>query len=264
MTPNATLYLALFFYTCGTLVALATLFKRETRTQHAAMVLMILGFVSHTIWIGTICVKTHHPPLTNLPEAVSFIAWTLFAAELIVFIRYRVHAASFFVYPLVLMMLTVSAVVREPFAKMDPSLRSSIFTMHVLFSAVGVAALLIGLAFTTLSFVQDRALKSKRRGALWDWIPSLTICRVVGYRTLAIGFSIYTLGVLAGIIWSYRTTDELIDLRVKPIGGVVAWVLFGILLQSYVSGEYRRRRMMVVSACAFVAILVTMLGINRV
>ena len=118
MTPNVMLYVALFLYACGTLVALATLFTRDKRTQQVALGVMIAGFVSHTIWIGSICVRTHHPPLTNLPEASSFVAWTLFLVELIIFIRYRVHAAAFFLYPLVLMLLTVTAVVREPFAQM--------------------------------------------------------------------------------------------------------------------------------------------------
>ena len=225
---------------------------------------LIGGWVSHTIWIGTICARTGHPPLTNLPEAASFVAWTVFLAELVLFIRYRVHAASFFVYPLVLMLLTISAVVREPFAQMDPSLRSGLFTTHVLLSTVGVAALLVGLAFSTLAFVQDRALKSKHRGALWEWIPSLNVCRTLSYRTLAVGFSIYTLGILAGILWSYRTTSELIDLRVKQIGGVVAWILFAILLQSYISGVYRGPRTAVISACAFVATVIAILGIHRV
>ena len=264
MSPNLTLYAALALYACGTLMALATLFTRQARTQHAALVVMILGFISHTIWIGTICVRTHHPPLTNLPEAAAFVSWTLFAVELILFLRYRVHAASFFVYPLVLMLLTVAAVVHEPFARMDPSLRSSLFTMHVLFSAVGVAALLVGLAFTTLAHVQDHALKSKRRGPLWEWIPSLSVCRNISYRALAIGFSIYTLGLLAGILWSYRTTAGLIDLRTKQVSGMVAWIFFAVLLQFYISGAYRGRRTVVVSVCAFIAIVVAMMGIHRV
>jgi ABC-type uncharacterized transport system permease subunit len=264
MSPNLTLYSALALYACGTLIALATLFTREKRMQQLALAVMLLGFVSHTIWIGTICAMTHHPPLTNLPEAASFVSWTLFAAELIVFVRYRVHAASFFVYPLVLMLLTIAAVVHEPFATMDPAMRSSLFTMHVLFSTVGVAALLIGVAFTTLSYVQDRSLKSKRRGPLWEWIPSLSVCTAVSYRTLAIGFSIYTLGVLTGILWSYRTTAEVTDFRVKEIGGVVAWILFGVLLQSFAGGAYRARRNLVISTFAFVAIVITIFGIHRV
>jgi len=264
VSPNVTLYIALGFYAAGTLVALVSLFTRELRTQHAGLVLMVTGWLSHTFWIGTICARTGHPPLTNLPEAASFIAWTVFLAEMILFFRYRVHAASFFVYPLVLMLLTVSAVVREPFAQMDPALRSGLFTAHVLLSTVGVAALLVGLAFTMLAFVQDRSLKSKQRGPLWEWIPSLNVCRTLSYRILAVGFSIYTLGLLAGILWSYRTTAALIEGRTKQIGAIVAWVLFAMLLELFIKGVYRARRTLVISACAFVATVIAILGIHHV
>jgi ABC-type uncharacterized transport system permease subunit len=86
----------------------------------------------------------------------------------------------------------------------------------------------------------------------------------LSYRTLAVGFSIYTLGILAGILWSYRTTAGPIDLRVKQLGGIAAWVLFAVLLQTYISGVYRARRTVVISVCAFVAIVVAMLGIHHV
>jgi ABC-type uncharacterized transport system permease subunit len=264
MSPNATLYIALAFYAAGTLVALVTLFARDVRMQHGAFGLMLVGWISHTIWIGTICTMTGHPPLTNLPEITSFVAWTVLLVELILFLRYRVHAAAFFVYPLALILLTLTAVVREPFAKMDPSLRNGLFTTHVFLSTIGVAALLVGLAFTMLAWFQDQSLKSKRRGKLWEWIPSLNVCRNLGYRMLAIGFAIYTLGVITGILWSYRTTSELMEVRVKQVGGLVAWILFGALLQSYINGSYRARRTMVISAGAFVAILIAILGIHHV
>jgi ABC-type uncharacterized transport system permease subunit len=263
ISPNATLYAALVLYLAGTVVAFASLFRRELRLQRAGIGFMIAGFVTHTIWIGTICTKTGHPPLTNLPETLSFVAWTIFLTELILFMRYRVHAASFFVYPLVLILLTVAAVVREPFSQLDPALRSRLFTAHVLFTTIGVAGLLIGLAFGVLAYVQDRSLKSKRQGRLWEWIPSLNICKLVSYRALAIGFSVYTFGLLAGVMWSYRTTAGLMELRTKQIGAVVAWVLFAVLLQSYISGAYRARRTMLISAGAFVAIVVAMLGIHH-
>ncbi len=263
MSPNATLYVALVLYAAGTLLALTTLFARDHRPQLMALGFMIAGFISHTVWIAGICIRTHHPPLTNLPEASAFMAWTLFAVELVLFIKYRVHAASFFVYPLVLMLATVAAVVHEPFAKMAPSLRSNLFTAHILFATVGVASLFIGLAFTLLAFLQDRALKRKQRGALWEWIPSLNICRRLSYRALAIGFSIYTLGILFGILWQYRTSAELLAPGVKQVGAIISWVLFAMLLQSYLSGSYRGRRTMLISACAFVATLVAILGIHH-
>jgi ABC-type uncharacterized transport system permease subunit len=258
-----TLYVALGLYALGTLAALLSLFIRVKKLQHTGLILMIGGFAAQTMWIGTICARTGHPPITNLPEAASFVAWLVFAVELALWIRYRVYAASFFVYPLVLLLLTISAVVGENFAVLDPELRSNVFTAHLLLTTVGVAGLFIGLAFGLLALLQDRALKQKTRGRLWDWIPSLDVCRTVSYRAMAIGFSIYTLGLLAGVLWSYRTTAGLMDLRVKQIGAVTAWVLFGILLNSYISNTYRQKRMILVSAGAFVSIVVAILGISR-
>ncbi|MBV8517242.1 MAG: cytochrome c biogenesis protein CcsA [Acidobacteria bacterium] len=260
--PTDPLYLALACYAVGTLAALTSLFSRDVRLQRAGLVLMIAGFVAHTIWIGTICTRTGHPPITNLPEATSFIAWTVFAVELALWIRYRVYAAVFFVYPLVLLLLTISAAVGEHFAVLDPQLRSNVFMAHLLLTTVGVAGLLIGVAFGLLAFIQDRSLKSKQRGRLWDWIPSLGVCKTLGYRALAIGFSIYTLGILCGVLWSYRTNAELMDLRVKQVGALIAWILFGVLLQQYISGAYRARRTVLLSAGGVVAILVAIVGIR--
>jgi ABC-type uncharacterized transport system permease subunit len=257
-----TLYAALAFYALGTLAALASLFVGTKRMQYAGLLFMIAGFVSHTVWIGTICAATGHPPLTNLAEAVSFVAWVVFAMELGLWVRYRVYAASFFVYPLVLFLLTVSAVVGENFVVLGPELRSNLFTAHLLMSTVGVAGLLIGLSFGLVALIQDRMLKSKKPGRLWQWIPSLDVCKNLSFRALAIGFSIYTIGLIAGVLWSYRTSAGFMDLRAKQIAAVTAWILFGVLLQSYISNTYRQKRMLFVSAGAFIAIVVAMLGIR--
>jgi ABC-type uncharacterized transport system permease subunit len=259
---TATLTAALVLYALGTVAALLSLFVRTRGLQVRGLVLMIAGFAAHTGWIATICIRTGHPPLTNLAETASFVAWTVFAVELGLWIRYRVYAASFFVYPLVLLLLTLSAAVGEDFQVLDPELRSNLFTAHLLMSTVGVAGLMIGLAFGLLAMLQDRALKNKTRGRLWELIPSLDVCSRVSYRALAIGFSIYTLGLIAGVLWSYRTTAGLMDLRVKQIGAVTAWVFFGIILQSYIANTYRRKRTLFISAGAFIALVVAMLGIR--
>src|SRR6185436_10430115 len=149
-SSTVTLYIALGCYALGTLAALLSLFTPMKRLQHSGLILMVAGFVSHTIWIGTICTQTGHPPITNLPETASFVAWVVFAVELGLWIRYRVYAAAFFVYPLVLLLLTLSALIGEQFAVLDPQLRSNVFTAHLLLSTVGVAGLMIGVAFGLL------------------------------------------------------------------------------------------------------------------
>lgn len=261
---NLTLYIAVTIYALGTLAVLAGLYNRSMRLQQIALVLMCGGFVVHTVWIGMVCSATEHPPLTNLPEIAAFLAWLIFAVELFLFIRYKVHAAAFFVYPLILMLMTITVVVRAPFAPADPALDSNLFVGHLLLSTVGIASLLIGLAFFVLYRFQERSLRSKRQGRLFEWIPSLQVCETVSYRALAIGFGIYTTGLIAGFLWSYRTHIGTYDLRSKEIAAVVAWVLFAALLQSYNSGTLGTRKNLVISAAAFVSILIAVLGVQHV
>lgn len=223
---------------------------------------MLTGFIAHTVWIGTVCIRTQHPPLTNLPEAVSFIAWTILAVNVFIFFRFRVQALAFFVYPLVLLLVTITAVVQERFASLDASMRSNLFIAHTFLTALGVAGLFLALIFTTLYQVQERALREKKRGPLYEWIPSLRLCDTLTYRALSIGFGVYSLGLLAGVLWGYRST-EMLQVRVKEFAALVAWVLFAALLQSYLSGSLRTRKTIGISIAAFISIVVAVLGIDR-
>lgn len=264
MPLSTSLYVTVGLYVAATLLSLATLVRKVDLWQRIALWFAIVGFVAHTVWIGTICASTGHPPLTNLPEAASFIAWMVIALELFLFFRYRVHAAAFFVYPFAVLLLSVTAIVREPFAKLDPALRSNLFIAHLLLTTIGTAALIIALAFAMLYRIQDRALKKKSRGAFYEWIPSIKVCDFVTYRALTIGFVIFTLGILTGFLWSYRTTAGLVTLRSKEIGALAAWVMFAALLQSYLSGTFRTQKTLVISAAAFISIIVAILGIHHV
>lgn len=263
MSPTTSLYLAIALYGAGTVATLASLALGAVRLQRIAFWVMAAGLLAHTFWIGTICTITGHPPLTNLPEAVSFIAWTLLLINLILQVRYRIDGASFFVYPLVLLLLSTAAIVRDAFQPLPPELRSNVFIGHLLFTTVGVAGLLVALAFSAMYLMQERAIKSKKRGRIWKWVPSLRVCDRVSYRALTIGFSIYTVGVLAGIAWAYRASGVLSTPGVKEVGALVAWVMFAALLQSYLSGTYRTPRTLVIGAIAFLSILAAIFGIQH-
>ena len=110
-------------------------------------------------------------------------------------------------------------------------------------------------------WLQDRALKTKTRGASVGLDPEPQRLQDVSYRALAIGFSIYTLGLLAGILWSYRTTAGLMDLRAKQIGADRRLDP----LRDRAAGVHqrhlsRRAAPIVIGACAFVAIVVAIWG----
>lgn len=263
ITLNTTLYFAIALYGLGALIVLWALVRREGNPPRIAISLAGFALLSHTVFIGTICSTTGHPPVTNLAETVTFIAWVIMVGELVLLWRYKVQAAAFFVYPVVVLLLVIAAVVREPFSGVPPSRHSGIFIAHILLTTIGVAALLVALAFAMLYFIQERAIKRKRRGAFYDWIPSLRVCDLVSYRVLTSGFGIYTLGLLVGIFWSYELHEGMMTFGAKEIGALVAWVVFAALIQSHITDSFRTKRTVVLAIIAFASILVALFGIRR-
>jgi ABC-type uncharacterized transport system permease subunit len=263
MLLNLTLYITAAVYALGTALVLGSLHNRSARLQQWAMGVMIGGFALHTVWIGMNCVATQQAPLADLPDITSFVAWTILLVSVALYFRYRVQAAAFFVYPLVLLLMMITIALYSRAVHPNPALDSRLFLMHLLLSSVGIAALFVGVAFYFLYRFQHHSLKMKKQGPLFEWIPSLQVCEVLSYRALAIGFTVYTVGILLGFLWSYRTTAEIFSMRAKEIGAIAGWVFFAALIQSYISGTYRTQKNLVISVVAVLSILVAIFGIQH-
>lgn len=261
-SANTYLYAAMALYGVAAATVLVALIRKAGRPPRFAFLLALVALVSHTIFIGTICSRTGHPPLMNLHEAVTFIAWVVMVVQVVLLFRYKIEAAGFFVYPLVIVLLTVAAVIADPLTPLAPEDQSKLFVGHILLATVGAGALFIALAFALLYYLQDRAIKEKRRGLFYDWVPSLKACDLVSYRALAIGFAIYTLGVLTGILWAFQRHPEPTTTGAKEIGAAIAWVFFALLLHSHVIGTFRTRKTVVLAVGAFLSILVAIFGIQ--
>ena len=255
---------ALILYGIASIVVLAALNGRSRRLETTATWMMAAGLVAHTVWIGTICVRTGHPPLTNFTEITGFLAWALLSIKLLLQFRFRVDAASFFIYPLVFLLLLVSALVGGSYAPLEDDTRSVLFVAHLLITTLGMAAMVIGTVFTWLYHVHQHYLKTKRQGRLYDWIPSLQLCDFLSFRGLAIGFTLYTVGIIAGVLWAYRTVGDPMSFRAKELGAILAWLLFATLLQSYRNGSFRLRRNLVVSVAAVFSLAIAVTGISHV
>ena len=257
------LYTAAVLYGVGTSIAMGGTFARSRKAvQDVAFVVMAFGFVAHTIFIGT---RTGHPPLLNLAEVSSFIAWTVLLIEGALYVTTRVNAAAVVVDPLAFALLLLAAITGDPFARADAAQRAPLFIAHVLLSTVGIALLFIGFGFSLLAAVQHRSLKTRKQGRLWESIPSLAICTTLSDRALATGLAIYTAGVATGLFWSFRTQAGLHGWGAKQTGAIVAWALFTIVVQSHVTGIFSARRTtLALSAMTFIAVVISIFGIAHV
>ena len=74
---------------------------------------------------------------------------------------------------------------------------------HVLLVLLGYAALLMTAVGSIIYLMQERRLKTKRPGALFDKLPPLGTLDKMITQSMGIGFAFITLAVVAGSTWAF-------------------------------------------------------------
>ncbi|HEY3025398.1 MAG TPA: hypothetical protein VGJ55_04515, partial [Pyrinomonadaceae bacterium] len=95
------LLLVLGAYVVAAVHSVLAFVNKRRVLQRVSWLALLTGFALHTIALITGWAGQRRFPLFNLPETLSFLAWTLVAAYGLVLYRYRAHALGSFTLPLV-------------------------------------------------------------------------------------------------------------------------------------------------------------------
>lgn len=115
--------------------------------------------------------------------------------------------------------------------------------------SVHIGASLLTYALVTLAAVaglatilQDRALKSKRRGGLTEALPPMADCERLEVRLLLLAETVLGTGFLTGAALSYLNTGRAFVASHKSVLSLAAFVLIGALLLAHYKTGVRGRR----------------------
>ena len=161
----------------------------------------------------------------DLPEAISMLAWTLAALAIFIAIerQNRVLAAI-----LLACAAFGAAMTGKGHTYPEGTPPGWELTAHILLS-MGAAALLFAAAVTAILLVfLDRRLRSRRIADLPSVLPPLDALEKVMFRLIGSGFALLTLALLTGFIFVTNLFAQ--HLVHKTVLGIIAWVLFGVLL----------------------------------
>jgi len=75
--------------------------------------------------------------------------------------------------------------------------------VHVLLELLGYAALLLTAVASVFYLIQEKQLKSKRAGSLFERLPPLGTLDELISDSMSVGFALITLGVVAGSTWAF-------------------------------------------------------------
>jgi ABC-type uncharacterized transport system permease subunit len=258
VAPSPAFFVALVLYLAAALAFVigATGRARASRVAH---VLMTIAFVSHGIDIGWRGVDHVHPA-ESVREALGLMAWLLAGGYLAAASRYRLELAGAVVAPVALGML---AAARLTPAGSEPQGLGTLGRVHIMLAIVGVSIFAVASALAAIYLLEERSFKQKKLDSIaWKsgGAPLESLDRL-GNRLVVVGFPIFTLAMVLGVIWVSQRGSSF-DRPEYPLA-LVTWTSFATLLATRVAYGWRGRRAARLTLIGFAAAL-TVLAIYLV
>ncbi len=254
--------LALTFYFAATIVGIAELFRGSKATTRLMFVLVVIGFLLHTVVLIARFLLSGHLPITSLHEAASFFSWCIVLLFFYVEYRYRIGLLGSFIMPCVFVLMLSSSVLPREIKPLSPMLQSSWFSIHVALAFLGDAAFAMAAGLGLMYLVQEYFVKSKHLGSLFHRLPSLQILDEINYKLITLGFPLLTLAIVSGAIWAESVWGSYWRWDPKEVWSLITWVVYALVLNVRLVAGWRGRRAAILSIIGFCIVLFTFFGAN--
>jgi cytochrome c-type biogenesis protein CcsB len=257
-------YLATISYSLGTISYLLYIISLRDLFSRIGGGLLSVGFGLHTIALIFRYYAAGYPPITNLYESFSFFAWAILLVYIVVNYRYRIKVLGAFVAPVALILVVVSLALPKEIFPLHPALKSFWLPFHAIFAFLGDAVFALAFCAGIMYLIQERQIKSKKRGGVLARLPSLDILDELNYRSLTFGFPLLTVGIVTGSVWASYAWGSYWSWDPKETWSLITWFLYAALLHQRLAVGWRGRKAAIMAVIGFLAVLFTFLGVNLV
>jgi ABC-type uncharacterized transport system permease subunit len=199
------------------------------RLARVSLVLLGIGAVAHGLCFAVLHAPDATPALTELPIAVSFMAWVGIVFFLFLAVRSRLGGLVVLVAPLAFISVFVAGL-RLPKATLPVEAAGGSWEhAHVLLASAGLALLGLAGAAGVFFLMEHRRLKAKRPLRSRFAMPSLEALDRVNAIALGLGFPLLTLGVITGVFWVEQTSGKIWTGTPHEVWSAIAWAVYAVV-----------------------------------
>ena len=255
-------YSTLTLYLVATICYMAYLLKPRPILGRAAHWLIAGGFLLHLAFTIARYFEAGHTPITNLHESLSFFSMTIIGVFIIFERKYHVFILGSFVTPLALLLMLASSQYSSAIPELPPALKSKWLFIHTTLAFLSYATFAVAFGAAIMYLIQERFLKKKRLGSLYQKLPSLDMLDDINYRCLTLGFPLLTVAIITGAIWAETAWGTYWSWDPKETWSLITWLIYAALLHGRLTTGWRGRRAAYLSIVGFFILLFTFLGVN--
>jgi ABC-type uncharacterized transport system permease subunit len=184
----------------------------------------------------------NHCPIANFYETLSMCAFLITMLFLFVYWRYKTESLSVFIFPLIFVMTLVSTLGNPVDAWTSPVIRNAWLDVHITLVLLGFAALAFTAGASLLYLFQERELKRKKPRKLYYRLPPLGTLDELISRSMALGFVLMTLAVIAATTWAFIEHKR--DWISQPAIGIsfITWGCYLAMVFLRITAGWRGRK----------------------
>lgn len=147
-----------------------------------------------------------------------------------------------------------------------PALQSNWLISHVVTCFVGYAAFALSFVVSILYLFKAGSEKRspKSAGSFLCFLPSSAGLDEIGYKTIAIGFPLLTIGIVTGAFWANVAWGTYWSWDPKETWSLIVWLIYAAYLHARITRGWRGKRAAILSIVGFAATLFCYLGVNLI
>ena len=207
-------------------------------------------------------------PLTNLYESLVFFALTIAVVYLLMERKFGIKTAGAFVTPFPFLIMAYASLNPNEIQPLVPALQSNWLISHVVTCFIGYAAFAVSFGVSFLYLFKVRAerepAQSKKANTLLDYLPASDLLDEVGYKTIAIGFPLLTIGIITGAFWANVAWGTYWSWDPKETWSLIVWLIYAAYLHARITKGWKGKKAALLSIVGFIATLFCYLGVNLI
>lgn len=254
--------LSLTFYFAATIVSVIELFKGSKVTSRFIIISAALGFAAQTVSIVLRYISAGSLPVTTMHDAASFFSWCIVLIFFFLEYRYKLNLLGPFTMPIVFVLMLSSSILPREIKPLSPVLQSYWFIIHIGLAFLGNAAFAMAFGTGLMYLIQERHLKSKHLGGLFQRLPSIQILDEVNYKLISLGFPLLTLAIITGALWAESAWGSYWRWDPKEVWSLITWFIYALVIHARLTARWRGRRAAILSIVGFISVIFTFFGVN--
>lgn len=166
--------------------------------------------------------------------------------------------------PIVFVCLGAAAFRVDHHAVAQPDITAVFILGHVVPSLWGYTAFVLAFVASAVYFLQERSLKRRHFGPLFERLPSLVTLEKGIVRLLVVGFILFTAAIAIGAMASHRLRLQAWLMDSKVILSTATWLVYALILGSRVAAILNGRRVALASVVGMAMIVLTFVVVEKV